>query len=93
MSDDRKSCQHEYATEVEFSKLELRCAVKLLETKPIFSLEVPHPLQKEWHRIITEDPSEKTLQVLPGLQLVLDYDALLEGAIRDHALFFPDDTT
>ena len=42
---------------------------------------------------MTEDPPEKTSQVLPDLLHVLDYVALLEGAIRGHALFFTDDKT
>lgn len=60
--------------------------------KPIFALEIPYPLPWEWRRIITKDPSEKTSEGLPGPQLVLDYVALSEGAIRDHAFFFTDDT-
>ena len=93
MSDETKGCDHEYAREVKFIEPELRYAAKALETKPIFALEIPYPLLREWHKIITEDTSEKTSEGSPGLQLVSDYVALLEGAVRDHALFFTEDTT
>ena len=60
MSDETKGCDHEYAREVKFIEPELRYAAKALETKPIFALEIPYPLLREWHKIITEDTSEKT---------------------------------
>lgn len=60
MSDETKGCDHEYAREVKFIEPERRYAAKALETKPIFALEIPYPLLREWHKIITEDTSEKT---------------------------------
>ncbi|XP_022794722.1 uncharacterized protein LOC111333422 [Stylophora pistillata] len=53
-------CDHEYAREVKFIQPELRYAAKALETKPIFALEIPYPLLREWHKMITEDTSETT---------------------------------
>lgn len=93
MSDESRSCIHEYARKVEFCEPELRYASKALEKKPIFALEIPYPLLREWHRIISEEPTEKYPQVMLDHQHLLDYVALLQVAIRDHALFFSDDKT
>lgn len=93
MLDKSRSCIHEYARKVEFSEPELKYASKALEKKPIFALEIPYPLLREWHRIISAEPTEKTPQVMLDHQHLLDYVALLQVAIRDHALFFSDDKT
>ena len=88
MSDDFRHCIRQFKWKVQLGHPDLSYAGKRRENKPIFALEIPYPLLKEWDRLLYSGGIDgKTVDS----QTALDYITLLELSIPGSIFVFTDD--
>lgn len=87
MSDDFRHCIRQFKWKVQLGHPDLSYAGKRRENKPIFALEIPYPLLKEWDRLLYSGLDGKTVDS----QIALDYITLLELSIPGSIFVFTDD--
>ena len=61
MSDKPEECMRQYPNKVVLCESELSYVKKVLENKPLFTLQIPCFLLLQWHRALSEKNSQEQL--------------------------------
>ena len=91
MSDEFKRVERQFKWNVDLCHPDLSYAAKTRENKAILALEIPYPLLKEWHRIVSGGGLGGNCVDGQDVPYLADYISLLEISIPGSLFAFTDD--